>query len=95
MTDPTVKRLRDEISERDRAILDAVNERLELVAALRHHKLEVGLPFVDHERERELLDELVRANRGPLSAEGLRELFSEVLDLTKREVAGGSDAATA
>ena len=29
---------------------------------------------------------LLRANRGPLSDEGLRELYVEVLDLTKREV---------
>jgi hypothetical protein len=29
---------------------------------------------------------LTRANRGPLSPEGLREIFSELLDLTKREV---------
>ena len=30
---------------------------------------------------------LARANRGPLSAEGLREIYVELLDLTKREVA--------
>jgi chorismate mutase/prephenate dehydratase len=88
MTDPTVQRLRQEISELDRSILDAVNGRLELVAALRRHKQELGLPFVDHDRERELLDELARANPGPLSDEGLHELFSELLALTKREVAG-------
>jgi chorismate mutase len=95
MTDPTVQRLREEISELDRSILDAVNGRLELVAALRRHKAEVGLPFVDPDRERQLLDELVSANRGPLSDEGLRELFCELLDLTKREVAGDGDAAAA
>ena len=95
MTDPTVQRLREEISELDRSILDAVNGRLELVAALRRHKLEVGLPFVDPDRERELLDDLVRANRGPLTDEGLRELFCELLDLTKREVAGDGDVAVA
>jgi hypothetical protein len=33
-----------------------------------------------------MLSYLPRANRGPLSAEGLQEIFSEVLDLTKREV---------
>jgi hypothetical protein len=33
-----------------------------------------------------MLSYLARANRGPLSAEGLREIFGEVLDLTKREV---------
>jgi chorismate mutase len=95
MTDPTVQRLREEISELDRSILDAVNGRLELVAALRRHKQEAGLPFVDPDRERQLLDDLVSANRGPLSDEGLRELFCELLDLTKREVAGDGDAAAA
>jgi chorismate mutase len=95
MTDPTVQRLRDEISELDRSILDAVNGRLELVAALRRHKQEVGLPFLDPDRERELLADLASANRGPLSEEGLHELFGGLLDLTKREVSGDGDAAAA
>ncbi len=95
MTDPTVQRLRDEISVLDRAILDAVNGRIELVAALRLHKLEVGLPFVDPDRERKLLDDLASGNHGPLSDDGLRELFGGLLDLTKREVAGDGDAAAA
>jgi hypothetical protein len=37
----------------------------------------------------------VSANRGPLSDDGLRELFGGLLDLTKREVAGDGDAAAA
>ena len=86
--DPVVQRLREEISELDASILDAVNARLGLVAALRRHKEAVGLPFVDPDRERRLLDDLVRGNRGPLSDEGIRELFCELLDLTKREIAG-------
>ncbi len=95
MTDQTVQRLRDEISALDRSILDAVNGRIELVAALRRHKQEVGLPFLDPDRERQLLDDLASANSGPLSDEGVRELFRELLDLTKREVAGDGDAAAA
>jgi chorismate mutase/prephenate dehydratase len=85
-SDPTVRRLREEITDLDRAIVDAVNARLELVAELRRYKLANDIPFVDPERERQLLDELERINRGPLSTEGLRELVSELLDLTKREV---------
>jgi chorismate mutase len=84
--DPTVLRLRGEISEIDRAIVEAVNKRLELVASLKRHKDENGIPFLDPDRERQLLDELVDANGGPLSAEGLRELYCELLDLMKREV---------
>ena len=95
MTDPNVQQIRDAISALDRSILDAVNERIELVAALRRYKHEVGLPFLDPDRERQLLDDLASANRGPLSDEGLRELFSGLLDLTKREVSGDGDAAAA
>jgi 3-deoxy-7-phosphoheptulonate synthase/chorismate mutase len=83
----TVSELRDEISDLDRAILDAVNARLVLVAELKRYKEENGLPFVDPDRERQLLDDLIAANRGPLSDAGLRELFCELLDLMKREVA--------
>lgn len=85
-SDPTVRRLRAEISDLDSAIVDAVNARLELVAQLRRYKASKGIPFVDPERERQLLAELASANRGPLSTEGLHELFCELLDLTKREV---------
>jgi chorismate mutase len=85
-TDPTVRRLRDEISDLDRTIVDAVNARLEIVARLRSYKASKGIPFLDPERERQIVDELLSANRGPLSTQGLRELVHEVLDLTKREV---------
>jgi chorismate mutase len=88
MTDPIVTRLRAEITELDRAVLEAVNGRLELVEALRRHKEEVGLPFLDPDRERRLLGDLANANRGPLSDDGVRELFSAILELTKRELAG-------
>jgi chorismate mutase/prephenate dehydratase len=90
-SDPTVRRLRAEISDLDRAIVDAVNARLELVAELRQYKISNGIPFVDPERERQLLEELASINRGPLSSEGLRELFCELLDLTKREVTRDGD----
>jgi hypothetical protein len=37
-----------------------------------------------------MLSYLQRANRGPMSAEGLREFYGQVLALTKREVAEAS-----
>lgn len=89
--DPTVNRLRDEITALDRSILEAVNARLELVAELKRHKEDNGLPFVDRERERALVERLVDANRGPLSDDGLREFYRCLLDLLKRE-ASSDDA---
>ncbi len=85
-TDPLVKQIREEISDNDRAIVDAINKRLKLVARLKAYKAERGYDFVDPEREEWMLTYLARSNRGPLSGDGLRELFEQLLALTKKEV---------
>ena len=90
-TDPTVQQLREEIAAVDRAILHDVNARIELVTRIRSRKAEAGLPFVDPDRERELIEALALGNAGPLSPEGLRELYTYLLELTKREVGGDAD----
>jgi chorismate mutase len=87
--DPLIRQLRQEISDTDRAIVDSVNARLRLVARLKGYKESRGIGFLDPEREEWMLQYLQRANRGPLSSDGLKELFEEILDLTKREVARG------
>ncbi len=87
-TDAALKDLRDLLAENDRALLDLVNRRLDLVHQIKQRKAELGVEFVDPEREAWLLDHLRRANNGRLSDEGLRELVSTLLDLTKRELAG-------
>ena len=84
--DPVVHNLRGRITDADRAILAAVNERIELVVELREHKLAQGWDFLDAGREERLLAALVAENAGPLSDEGLRELFTGLLALTKREL---------
>jgi len=84
--DPIMRQLREAISDNDRKLVEALNKRLELVARLKQYKESHGIGFVDPEREEWILSYLQRANRGPMSAEGLREFFTQVLDLTKREV---------
>ena len=84
--DPLIRQLREQISDNDRAIVEAMNARLKLVARLKGYKESRGVSFVDPEREEWMLQYLTRANRGPLSSDGLRELFEGILALTKREV---------
>ena len=84
--DPLIRQLRQQISDTDRAIVDGINTRLRLVARLKSYKESRGLSFVDPDREQWMLQYLARANRGPLSSDGLQELFEEILALTKREV---------
>jgi chorismate mutase len=86
--DPQIRRLRERISDADRAIVELVNRRLELVVRIRRRKEELGVPFLDPAREEWLLRDLTHANRGPLSADGLAELHAELLALTKRELDG-------
>jgi chorismate mutase len=84
--DATVVRIRREISDIDRALVELVNKRLKLVAGLKRYKDEHGIGFVDLAREEWMLRYLQRANRGPLSEQGLGELYHSLLDLMKREV---------
>jgi chorismate mutase len=86
VNDPLTESLRRRIAEHDLAILEAANARLELVAELREHKRATGAEFVDPEQEERLLSVLEQASGGPLSREGVRRLFREILALTKDEL---------
>jgi prephenate dehydrogenase len=86
--------LRAEIEALDRQLLETLNRRLELVAAVRRVKDEAGERWIDPEREAELLQTLASENRGPLSERGVRAIFSAVLDVLKQEVAAGQEPRT-
>jgi chorismate mutase/prephenate dehydratase len=86
VTDNVVNSLREEISGIDRELIALVNRRIEAVARLKRHKDEHGIAFVDPDREAQLVAERVRENQGPLSEEGLRAFYAELLALVKREV---------
>ena len=91
-TDPLIRQLREQLSDNDVAIVEAVNARLKLVGRLKRVKEERGIDFLDPAREEWMLQYLTRANRGPLSTDGLREIYTELLDLTKREVGRGEES---
>ena len=84
--DPDVLRLREQLTGVDERIVESVNARLELVAELKRVKELRGIDFHDPDREEWLLRHLEEGNGGPLSAEGLRAFYTEVLALTKREL---------
>jgi chorismate mutase len=85
--DPVIKQFREQISDNDLKIVDALNKRLKLVAQLKKYKDERGVDFYDPEREEWMLTFVTRANGGPLSTEGLHEIYDHILTLTKSELA--------
>jgi 3-deoxy-7-phosphoheptulonate synthase / chorismate mutase len=84
--DPVIRRLREQVSDNDRALIEAINVRLRLVQKLKNYKDSRGIDFVDPDREEWMLRDMVRANRGPLSQQELEEIYTAILALTKREV---------
>jgi chorismate mutase len=85
--DAVVRQMREAIIDNDLKLLAAVNARLELVSRLRAYKRAQELEFVDQAREDWMHRYLAAANRGPLTDEGLHEIYGHLLDLTKRETA--------
>ncbi len=74
-SDPVVKQYREQISDNDVKILEALNKRIKLVKSLKDYKEAQGLSFYDAAQEDWVITYLCRANRGPLSSEGLREVY--------------------
>jgi chorismate mutase len=84
--DYVLAQMRDQITEIDRQLIALVNERLKVVQRLWRYKEANGIPVADPGREEWLLRYLSRCSSGPLSQEGLADLYAHVLQLTKQEL---------
>jgi len=87
MDDPVLASYRERISAADDGVLAAVNDRLRLVAELHAHKRRSGLPLFDGAREQDVIARAVRRNNGPLSEDGVRQLYALLLPLCTAEAA--------
>jgi 3-deoxy-7-phosphoheptulonate synthase/chorismate mutase len=74
----SLARLRTELHELNHSILDLLNQRARVVTAVLKVKEREGIPIYVPEREREMLDDLVRCNGGPFPDETVRHLFKEI-----------------
>jgi monofunctional chorismate mutase len=71
--------LRKSIDLIDKKILDLINERLSLVKQIGDLKKQGGIQILDSGREKEILNCLLEKNNGPLSAEGLENIFKAIM----------------
>ena len=88
--DPVIKNYREQISDNDVKILEALNKRVKLVKSLKDYKDAHGVSFYDPAQEDWVITYLCRANRGPLTNEGLREVYQLILQVAKREAAAAT-----
>jgi len=80
MTRKEIKQIRKRIDEVDRRLLEALNERAQLVLDLARYKVAEGLKLFDPEREKYILQAVTENNRGPLSARAVTHLFERIID---------------
>lgn len=71
---------RRRIDEIDRKLVELLNERSRWAMEIGRWKRELRLPLYQPEREREILENVERANRGPLPDQAIRRLFERILD---------------
>jgi chorismate mutase/prephenate dehydratase len=83
--DRVIADYRARISAADDEVLAAVNRRLGLVAELHAHKRRQGLPVHDAAREEDVVRRAVERNQGPLSAQGVTDLYRLLLPLCTAE----------
>jgi len=83
-----IEELRARLVAEDELLVAAFNRRLVLVAELKRVKEKLGVDILDPGREEWLRGHLAQTSQGPLSADGVDELVTGLLDLTKREVGG-------
>ena len=90
----TVEDWRRKIDEIDRKLVELLNERSHCVLEIGRLKKVDGTALYQPDRERQVLDAVERANRGPLSSAAIRRLFERILDEARsveRHVMGDSE----
>jgi chorismate mutase/prephenate dehydratase len=70
---------RQQIDTLDRQIVDALNQRLSLAAAIGRMKREKGGPIYVAEREEAVFRKVCEQNRGPISEPALRAIYREIM----------------
>lgn len=82
MEDDSLRRLRKEIDKIDRQLLELLNKRGTFALKIGETKRKKGLLFYDPVREKNIINNLAKINRGPFPDETIKSLFREILSAT-------------
>ena len=71
---------RRRIDELDRKLVELLNERSQCALEVGRLKQQQNLPLYQPDREKEVLENAEKNNRGPLSDAAIRRLFERIID---------------
>jgi chorismate mutase len=83
--DPVIKQFREQISDNDLKVVDLLNRRIKLVTQLWQYKREQDMDVYAPAQEDWLLTYATRANKGPISADALHEIYRHIIEVTQHE----------
>ena len=75
---------RSRINELDAELLSLLNERARLALQVGESKRDAGLSLCDHTREREVVERMCNANKGPLDDRAIVQLYRAIIHESRR-----------
>ena len=70
---------RDQINDIDKKLVDLLNDRAVVVMKVKKLKQKENLPLYDARREEELVESIVKYNKGPLFRDNIIQIFENIL----------------
>ena len=74
-----LKEFRDQINEIDHKLVDLLNKRAKVVMKVKKLKQKQDVPLYDARREEELIENIVKYNKGPLYRDNVIQIFESIL----------------
>ncbi len=78
MSKSSLEQLRDQLSSINHQLLELLSDRARIVQEIGEVKKKQGTPKFDPVREKEMLAELVTANKGPFDDNAIQHLFKQI-----------------
>jgi chorismate mutase len=91
---------RRRIDELDRKLVELLNQRAQCAVEIGRLKRDTKLPVYEPDREKIILENVSRANHGPLSDDDMKRVYERIIDVMRSiqkldmqpQVQAGSDA---
>lgn len=80
----SIEHWRDKIDEVDKKLVELLNERARYADEIGKIKEQLGMEAYSPKREKEVLENILKHNNGPLNDLALRRLFERIIDESRK-----------
>ena len=80
----SIDKWRDKIDEIDRKLVELLNQRAIYADEIGKIKESLGMEAYAPKREQEVIDNIIKHNKGPLNELAMRRLFERIIDESRK-----------